>query len=181
MTRLWLPLALCLLSLPAPAEDLRARIDTAAKAVEPKVIAWRRDLHEHPELSNREFRTAKLVGDHLEALGFEVRREVAHTGVVGVLRGGRPGPVVALRADMDALPVTEATDLPFASKVRTTYLGRDVGVMHACGHDGHTSVLMGVADSFWIEPPGLRSCGKRAASRLSRFIAHRPRGVARFG
>ena len=146
MQRLLLVLSTILVAAPAPGEDLRGRIDAAARAVEPKVIAWRRDLHEHPELSNREFRTAKLVGDHLEALGLEVRREVAHTGVVGVLRGGRPGPTVALRADMDALPVTEATGLPFASKVRSTYLGREVGVMHACGHDGHTSVLMGVAE-----------------------------------
>jgi amidohydrolase len=134
------------LAVPASADDLRARVDAAARAIEPRVIEWRRDLHQHPELSNREFRTGALVGDHLEALGLEVRREVAHTGVVGVLRGERPGPVVALRADMDALPVTEATGLPFASKLRTTYLGREVGVMHACGHDGHTAVLMGVAE-----------------------------------
>ena len=110
------------------------------------VIAWRRDIHQHPELSNREFRTAKLVADHLEALDIEVRREVAHTGVVGLLRGGMPGGVVALRADMDALPVTEEVDLPFASKVRTTYLDREVGVMHACGHDAHTAILLGVAE-----------------------------------
>jgi len=134
------------LAAPASADDLRPRVDAAARGLEPRVIEWRRDLHQHPELSNREFRTGALVGDHLEALGLEVRREVAHTGVVGVLRGGRPGPVVALRADMDALPVTEATGLPFASKVRTSYLGREVGVMHACGHDGHTAVLMGVAE-----------------------------------
>jgi amidohydrolase len=110
------------------------------------VIAWRRDIHQHPELSNREFRTARLVAAHLEELGIEVRREVAHTGVVGLLRGGMPGGVVALRADMDALPVTEEVDLPFASKVRATYLGREVGVMHACGHDAHTAILLGVAE-----------------------------------
>jgi len=110
------------------------------------LVAWRRDIHQHPELSNREFRTARLVAEHLEELGFEVRRGVAHTGVVGVLRGGRPGPAVALRADMDALPVTEEVDVPFASKVRTNYLGREVGVMHACGHDAHTAILLGVAD-----------------------------------
>jgi amidohydrolase len=112
----------------------------------PKVIAWRRDLHEHPELSNRETRTGKLVAEHLRKLGLEVRDGVAGTGVVGVLVGGKPGPVVALRADMDALPVVEETGLPFASKVRSTYNGQDVGVMHACGHDTHTAMLMGVAE-----------------------------------
>ncbi|MCG8591228.1 MAG: amidohydrolase, partial [Proteobacteria bacterium] len=112
----------------------------------PQVVAWRRDIHAHPELSNREFRTAALVAKELEALGFAVRREVAHTGVVGVLKGGRPGRVVALRADMDALPVTEQTGLPFASKVRATVEGREVGVMHACGHDGHVAMLLGAAE-----------------------------------
>jgi amidohydrolase len=135
-----------LLSLLAHAEGLEAELDRLAAQVEPRVIAWRRDIHQNPELSNREFRTGKLVADHLEALGIEVRREVAHTGVVGVLRGGMPGAVVALRADMDALPVVEEVDLPFASKVRTTYLGREVGVMHACGHDAHTAILLGVAE-----------------------------------
>lgn len=134
------------LSLSAGAEELEAEIDRRAAEIEAQVIAWRRDLHQHPELSNREVRTAKRVADHLEALGIEVRRGVAHTGVVGLLRGGRPGGVVALRADMDGLPVTEEVDLPFASKVRTTYLGRDVGVMHACGHDVHMAILMGVAE-----------------------------------
>ena len=126
--------------------DLLAEADRLAAAVMPKVIAWRRDLHQHPELSNREFRTAALVAKELERLGLEVRTEVAHTGVVGVLRGARSEPVVALRADMDALPVTEELDLPFASKLRSTYLGRDVGVMHACGHDVHTALLLGVAE-----------------------------------
>jgi amidohydrolase len=139
-------LATAPLSPPASAEGLEAEIDRLAAEVEPRVIAWRRDLHQHPELSNREFRTAGLVADHLEALGIEVRREIAHTGVVGLLRGGMAGAVVALRADMDALPVTEEVDLPFASKVRTTYLGREVGVMHACGHDAHTAILLGVAE-----------------------------------
>jgi amidohydrolase len=109
-------------------------------------VAWRRDIHQHPELGNRETRTAALVAEHLRKLGLEVRTGVAHTGVVGVLRGGRPGKTVALRADMDALPVTEQVDLPFASKERTTYNGQEVGVMHACGHDGHTAILMGVAE-----------------------------------
>lgn len=122
------------------------RLEERAAEVEQKVIAWRRDIHEHPELGNREFRTAALVAAHLESLGLEVRTGIAHTGVVGILRGGQPGDVVALRADMDALPVTEQTDVPFASKVRTEYNGEEVGVMHACGHDGHVAMLMGVAE-----------------------------------
>jgi amidohydrolase len=130
----------------ANAQGLELELDRLAAETEPLVIAWRRDIHQHPELSNREVRTAKLVADHLEELGLEVRRGIAHTGVVGLLRGGLPGGVVALRADMDALPVTEEVDLPFASKVRTTYLDREVGVMHACGHDAHTAILLGVAE-----------------------------------
>jgi len=122
------------------------QVDAAAAAVEAKVIAWRRDFHQHPELSNREFRTADIVADHLRSLGFSVQTGVAHTGVVGLLDSGQPGPVIALRADMDALPVAEQVDLPFASKVRTTYNGQDVGVMHACGHDCHVAILMGVAE-----------------------------------
>lgn len=128
----------------APA--LRERIDAAAARVEPKVIEWRRDIHQHPELGNREVRTAGLVAGHLRSLGIEVKENVAHTGVIGILRGGKPGRVVALRADMDALPVTEQVDLPFASKVRTTYNGQEVGVMHACGHDAHVAILLGVAE-----------------------------------
>ncbi|MEM6628251.1 MAG: amidohydrolase [Bacteroidota bacterium] len=114
--------------------------------VEPKVIEWRHHIHENPELSNREFETAKLVANHLRSLGIEVQTEVAHTGVVGLLKGGKPGPVVALRADMDALPVTERVDIPYASKVRATYNGVESGVMHACGHDTHVAILMGVAE-----------------------------------
>lgn len=128
------------------AADLRKAIDAGAAGIEPKVIEWRRDIHRHPELGNREFRTAELVARHLRALGLEVKTGVAHTGVVGVLRGGKPGEVVALRADMDALPVTEETDVPFASKARAEYNGQEVGVMHACGHDGHVAMLMGVAE-----------------------------------
>ena len=131
---------------PVAASSLSERIDAAAAAIEAQVIAWRRDLHQHPELGNREFRTAGLVADHLRELGFdEVRTGVAHTGVVGLLKGGLPGPVVALRADMDALPVTEQVDLPFASQVRAVWNGENVGVMHACGHDCHVAILMGVA------------------------------------
>ena len=126
---------------------LADQIDAAAAAAEARVIAWRRDLHQHPELGNREFRTAGLVAEHLRSLGLdEVRTGVAHTGVVGLLKGALPGPVVALRADMDALPVAEEVDLPFASKVRAEWNGDPVGVMHACGHDAHTAILMGVAE-----------------------------------
>ncbi|MGZ8376618.1 MAG: amidohydrolase [Gemmatirosa sp.] len=131
---------------PAAAGPLDAEIGRAVAAVMPKVVAWRRDIHQHPELGNRETRTAALVAEHLRKLGMEVRTGVATTGVVAVLKGGRPGPVVALRADMDALPVTEQVDLPFASKVRTTYNGQDVGVMHACGHDMHVAMLLGAAE-----------------------------------
>jgi len=124
-----------------------AAIAAAADKLEPKVVAWRRDFHQHPELGNREKRTAKIVADHLRALGFdEVREQVAHTGVVAVLKGGRPGPVVALRADMDALPVTEEVNVPFKSTQRTQWNGMDCGVMHACGHDARTAILMGVAE-----------------------------------
>lgn len=120
-------------------------LEAGIAAIEEQVIAWRRDIHANPELGNREFRTAALVADHLRSLGIEVETEVAHTGVVGVLRGGQPGPVVLLRADMDGLPVSERVDLPFASKVTTVYNGEEVGVMHACGHDTHVAILMGTA------------------------------------
>jgi len=126
--------------------ELAREIETRLEQVMPKVIAWRRDIHQHPELSFQEVRTAKVVADHLKALGLEVQVEVGRTGVVGILRGGRPGPVVALRADMDALPVTELVDLPFKSTVRTMWQGRESGVMHACGHDNHVAILMGVAE-----------------------------------
>ena len=114
--------------------------------IEPKVIEWRHDIHQHPELSNREFRTAQKVATHLKALGLEVETEVAHTGVVGLLRGKRPGKVVALRADMDALPVEERNDLPYRSKEIGEFMGNKVPVMHACGHDTHVAILMGVAE-----------------------------------
>jgi amidohydrolase len=132
----------------AVAADLGEAIDREAKAVEARMIAWRRDIHQHPELGNNEFRTAALVAAHLKALGYEVREKVAHTGVVAVLQGGRPGKVVALRADMDALPVTEEVDLPFASKVKAMWRGQEVGVMHACGHDAHVAILMAAAEVF---------------------------------
>lgn len=128
--------------------DLRPDLDRLAGELEPKVIEWRRDIHSNPELGNREVRTGALVAEHLKGLGYEVRAGVARTGVVAVLRGGKPGPVVALRAEMDALPVAEEVDLPFASKVRTTYAGKETGVMHACGHDTHVAMLMGAAEAL---------------------------------
>ena len=135
-------------SLHAQSNNLVAEFERRAAQVQSKVVAWRRDIHQHPELGNQEVRTAKLVADHLRSLGMEVRTNVATTGVIGVLKGGKPGPVVALRADMDALPVTELVDLPFASKVRATFEGQEVGVMHACGHDTHVAMLMGVAEAL---------------------------------
>jgi len=138
-------LALLLIST-TPARAQHAAIDREVERLAPQITDIRHQIHEHPELGNRETRTAALVADHLRALGFDdVRTGVAHTGVVAVLRGGKPGPVVAVRADMDALPVTEETDLSFRSTERSTYLGQEVGVMHACGHDVHTAVQLGVA------------------------------------
>lgn len=125
-----------------PLETIRGM----SQELNPQLISWRRDFHEHPELSNREFRTAEIVAAHLETLGMEVTTGIAHTGVVGILRGGKPGPVVLLRADMDGLPVEERGDLPFKSKARGEYNGQDVPVMHACGHDSHIAILMTAAE-----------------------------------
>ena len=130
----------------ASADSLNEAIADQVDAVTERVVAWRRDIHAHPELSNREFRTSALVAEHLRSLGIDVQTGVAHTGVVGVLKGGKPGPVIALRADMDGLPVTEKTGLPYASTARGEYQGREVGVMHACGHDNHVAILMGAAE-----------------------------------
>ncbi len=121
-------------------------INTAIAKMEQKVIAWRHDFHQYPELGNRETRTAAIIARHLQSLGIEVKTNIAKTGVVGILKGNKPGPVVALRADMDGLPVTEKTNLPFASKAKGIYNGQEVGVMHACGHDAHVAILMGVAE-----------------------------------
>ena len=126
--------------------ELSERISAAALKLEDKVIAWRRDIHEHPELSYQETRTAALAAEHLKKLGIEVKTGVGITGVLGILKGGKPGPVVALRADMDALPVEERVDLPFKSTAKATWLGQTVPVMHACGHDAHVAILMGVAE-----------------------------------
>ena len=133
------------IALTAGATAQAAAPQSRVNAAIPQITAWRRDLHQHPELSNHEVRTAKLVADELKKLGYEVRTGIAHTGVIGVLKGGKPGPKLALRADMDALPVTEQVELPFASKVTADYLGKHVGVMHACGHDAHTAMLLGIA------------------------------------
>lgn len=125
----------------------QGKIDQLSKSIEPKLIEWRRHFHQYPELSNREVKTAAMVAEHLKSLGIEVKTGIAKTGVVGLLKGAKPGPVIALRADMDALPVTERNDdLPFASKERTTFNGQETGVMHACGHDAHVAILMGVAE-----------------------------------
>ena len=139
-------LVLCAVNVAAQKQNLRPEVSKKALSITQKVVDWRRDLHEHPELGNQENRTAALVAKHLKSLGIEVQTGVAKTGVVGILKGGKPGPVVALRADMDGLPVTERVDLPFASKVKTMYNGQEVGVMHACGHDSHVAILMGVAE-----------------------------------
>ena len=126
--------------------DLKSDLDKQLEPLMEKVIDWRHDIHQYPELGNREFRTSKKIADHLVSLGIEIETKIAYTGIVGLIKGGMPGPTIALRADMDALPVEEKTGLPFASKVRTKYLGNDVGVMHACGHDAHVAILMGVAE-----------------------------------
>jgi len=129
---------------PAYSKDIESEI----KAVDAKIIAWRRDFHQNPELSNREVRTSGIVAEHLKKLGLEVETGIAKTGVVALLRTGKPGPTIALRADMDALPVTEQTDVPFRSVAKSIYRGEEVGVMHACGHDSHTAILMGVAEAL---------------------------------
>ena len=130
----------------AQSKKQKEKVYKLSEELNEKVIQWRREIHQNPELSNREFKTAEKVAKHLENLGIEVKTKVAYTGVVGILKGGKPGPVVALRADMDALPVVERVDVPYASKVKSTYNGNDVGVMHACGHDTHVAILMGVAE-----------------------------------
>lgn len=151
MPRLSLLLSALLLACPAlaiaaPAE--RPEVTAAATRLKAKVVDWRRDFHQHPELSNREERTAAKVAEQLRAMGLKPQTGVAHHGVVAIIKGGKPGPRIALRADMDALPVTEQTGLPFASKATSTYRGEPVGVMHACGHDAHTATLLGVADAL---------------------------------
>ena len=130
----------------AQPKDLQKLIETKANAIEQKMIDWRRDFHQHPELGNQETRSAAIIAKHLTSLGLEVKTGVAKTGVVGILRGAKPGPVIALRADMDGLPVAERTNLPFASKVKTQFNGQEVSAMHACGHDSHMAILMATAE-----------------------------------
>ncbi len=140
------PVLLLVYSIPALAQtSLKNTVSKKADSLETQIVAWRRDFHEHPELGNHEFRTAGVIAKYLQSLGLEVKTGVATTGVVGILRGGHPGPVIALRSDMDALPITERTDVPFKSTVKTTYMGQEVGVMHACGHDSHMAMLMATA------------------------------------
>lgn len=151
MPRLSLLLSALLLASPAlaaaaPAE--RPEVTAAAARLQAQVVEWRRDFHQHPELSNREERTSAKVAERLRAMGLKPKTGIAHHGVVAIIKGGKPGPRIALRADMDALPVTEQTGLPFASKATSTYRGEQVGVMHACGHDAHTATLLGVADAL---------------------------------
>ena len=164
--------ACCLAGLPSPiwaaadmpavpASPLHARLDEAARAIEARMIEWRRDIHLHPELGNQEVRTAGLVAAHLKRFGYDVRERVAVTGVAGTLRGGAgDGPVVALRADMDALPVAEQVDLPFASRAQTQWEGAEVPVMHACGHDCHTAILMAVAEVLAANRDAIRGTVK---------------------
>ncbi len=146
MKKLTILLFAAFVSLPYLFAQPAVDIEKLAGQIESKVIEWRRDFHQNPELSNREFKTSAKVEKHLRSLGIEVRTGIAHTGVLGILKGGKPGPVVALRADMDALPVVERVPIAFASKEKTTYLNKEVGIMHACGHDSHTAILMGVAE-----------------------------------
>ena len=143
----FLALAVAAAMLP-PTAAYAVDVEAWAKPVDAKVLEWRRDFHQFPELGNREFRTSKRVAEHLRGLGLEVTTGVAHTGVIAVLKGGKPGKRIALRADMDALPVTESSGLPFQSKQTAEFRGEKVGVMHACGHDSHTAILMGVAEAM---------------------------------
>lgn len=149
MHRLAAALLCACAALPAFAQPTqRPEVAGAATALQAKLVDWRRDIHQHPELGNRETRTAAKVAEHLRSVGLEPKTGIAHTGVTAVLKGARPGPRIALRADMDALPVTEQTGLPFASTATATYRGQTTGVMHACGHDAHVAILMGVAEAL---------------------------------
>src|SRR5687767_13759524 len=148
MNKFFLGIALALVSVSSFGQvsaKLQTKIDTDARELEGKVIEWRRHFHQFPELSNREFNTGATIASYLKSFGLEVLYPVAKTGVVAILKGAKPGPVVAIRADMDALPVTERSTLEFASKEKTLYAGKETGVMHACGHDGHMAILLGVA------------------------------------
>ena len=158
-----------------------SEVEPRIRAVAPKMVAWRRDIHQHPELSGQEVRTAKLVADHLRALGIEVRPNVGGHGVVGLLRGARPGKTVALRADMDALPMAEATGLPFASKARQMNMGQDSPVMHSCGHDGHTAILMGAAEVLAGMRPQLAGNVKFIFQPAEEGVSEPPKAGAAWG
>ena len=159
-THLFLLLTFFLTSLTITAQSVGLQSEIIIEGIEQKVIDWRRDIHENPELGNREVRTAALVTKHLESLGMDVQTKVGVTGVIGVLKGGLPGPVIALRADMDALPVLERTPVSFASKVKTVYNGSETSVMHACGHDSHVAILMGVAEVLTAKQKDLKGTVK---------------------
>ena len=159
-THLFLLLTFFLTSLTITAQSVGLQSEIIIEGIEQKVIDWRRDIHENPELGNREVRTAALVTKHLESLGMDVQTKVGVTGVIGVLKGGLPGPVIALRADMDALPVLERTPVSFASKVKTVYNGSETSVMHACGHDSHVAILMGVAEVLTAKQKDLKGIVK---------------------
>lgn len=165
---------------PAGSQNItpRDQVNLAAGKIEQKVIAWRRDIHEHPELGNQEIRTAAIVAKHLRSLGMDVKTGVAHTGVVGILKGEKPGPVVALRADMDGLPVNERTPLPFSSKVKVQYFGNETGVMHACGHDTHVAMLMGVAEILAGMKTSLKGTVKFIFQPAEEGVSHGEEGGA---
>jgi len=149
MKKIYQCLALLFLTLPLSAQvnpKLQAKLDQQAKEIESRVVEWRRNFHQNPELGNRELKTGAKIAEHLKSLGIKVQYPVAKTGVVGILEGGKPGPVIALRADMDALPIVERNGLPFASTEKTIFNGQEAGVMHACGHDAHMAIMMGVAE-----------------------------------
>ena len=145
MKKLLILASICIFAATSVAKDMSNKVEAETKKVEADMIKWRRHIHQNPELSNREFKTAEYVAKHLRSLGMEVRTGIAKTGVVGILKGAKPGPVLGLRADMDALPVRERVKIPFASTVVADYLGKKVPVMHACGHDTHVAMLMGAA------------------------------------
>lgn len=149
MKKIYQCLALLFLTLPLSAQvnpKLQAKLDQQAKEIESRVVEWRRNFHQNPELGNRELKTSAKIAEHLKSLGIKVQYPVAKTGIVGILEGGKPGPVIALRADMDALPIVERNGLPFASTEKTIFNGQEAGVMHACGHDAHMAIMMGVAE-----------------------------------
>ncbi len=170
-----------LFSFTLTAQEIDSEINTSAEEIEEQVIEWRRDFHQHPELSNRETETAKKIAAHLQSLGIETTTGIAKTGVVGILKGNNEGKTVALRADIDALPVTERNDLPFKSEVRTEFLGSETGVMHACGHDTHIAIMMGVAEVLSKNKDKINGTvkfifptrrGRSAAGRRRRCLSH---------